>query len=206
MEATDKRDAYVEVITTVDSNGNKPAGASGSEKFETAEKFDDEAKVLYTFSESEDEIQSVVLAEEATGTRLPLKGTVLISVSDRDKPEALQVARAFKQLGFELLATGGTYEMLKKNGVEAEKVKKIYEGSPNIADLIGEKKIDLIINTPIGKQSAHDDSYIRKAAIKNRICYMTTMAAAQASVQGIRAVLEKGMESVRSLQEYQANP
>ena len=145
-------------------------------------------------------------AEEATGTRLPLKGTVLISVSDRDKPEALQVARAFKQLGFELLATGGTYEMLKKNGVEAEKVKKIYEGSPNIADLIGEKKIDLIINTPIGKQSAHDDSYIRKAAIKNRICYMTTMAAAQASVQGIRAVLEKGMESVRSLQEYQANP
>ena len=145
-------------------------------------------------------------AEEATGTRLPLKGTVLISVSDRDKPEALQVARAFKQLGFELLATGGTYEMLKKNGVGAEKVKKIYEGSPNIADLIGEKKIDLIINTPIGKQSAHDDSYIRKAAIKNRICYMTTMAAAQASVQGIRAVLEKGMESVRSLQEYQANP
>jgi len=145
-------------------------------------------------------------AEEATGTRLPLKGTVLISVSDRDKPEALQVARAFKQLGFELLATGGTYEMLKKNGVEAEKVKKIYEGSPNIADLIGEKKIDLIINTPVGKQSAHDDSYIRKAAIKNRICYMTTMAAAQASVQGIRAVLEKGMESVRSLQEYQANP
>ena len=96
--------------------------------------------------------------------------------------------------------------MLKKNGVGAEKVKKIYEGSPNIADLIGEKKIDLIINTPIGKQSAHDDSYIRKAAIKNRICYMTTMAAAQASVQGIRAVLEKGMESVRSLQEYQANP
>ena len=145
-------------------------------------------------------------AEEATGTRLPLKGTVLISVSDRDKPEALQVARAFRQLGFELLATGGTYEMLKKNGVEAEKVKKIYEGSPNIADLIGEKKIDLIINTPVGKQSAHDDSYIRKAAIKNRICYMTTMAAAQASVQGIRAVLEKGMESVRSLQEYQANP
>ncbi len=142
-------------------------------------------------------------AEEATGTRLPLSGTVLISVSDRDKPEALQVARDYQKMGFSILATGGTWEMLRKNGVDAEKVNKIYEGSPHIGDLIAEKKIDLIINTPVGKQSAQDDSYIRKAAIKGRVCYVTTIAAAQASAQGVKAVLEKGMESVKSLQEYQ---
>ena len=143
-------------------------------------------------------------AEEASGMRLPLKGTVLISVSDRDKPEALQVAREYRKMGFSILATGGTCEMLRENGVEAERVNKIYEGSPHIGDLIAEKKIDLIINTPVGKQSAQDDSYIRKAAIKGRVCYVTTIAAAQASAQGVRAVLEKGMESVKSLQEYQA--
>ncbi len=143
-------------------------------------------------------------AEEAAGMRLPLKGTVLISVSDRDKPEALQVAREYRKMGFSILATGGTCEMLRENGVEAERVNKIYEGSPHIGDLIAEKKIDLIINTPVGKQSAQDDSYIRKAAIKGRVCYVTTIAAAQASAQGVRAVLEKGMESVKSLQEYQA--
>ena len=144
-------------------------------------------------------------AEEATGMRLPLSGTVLISVSDRDKPEALQVARDFEVMGFTLLATGGTCEMLAKNGIKAQRVNKIYEGSPHIGDLIADKKIDLIINTPLGKQSAQDDSYIRKAAIKGRVCYVTTIAAAQASAQGIKAVLEKGMESVKSLQEYQAN-
>ncbi len=144
-------------------------------------------------------------AEEATGVRLPLSGTVLISVSDRDKPEALQVARDFEAMGFTILATGGTCDMLVKNGIKAQRVNKIYEGSPHIGDLIADKKIDLIINTPLGKQSAQDDSYIRKAAIKGRVCYVTTMAAAQASVQGIKAVLEKGMESVKSLQDYQAN-
>ncbi|MGI5857282.1 MAG: carbamoyl-phosphate synthase large subunit [Candidatus Merdivicinus sp.] len=143
-------------------------------------------------------------AEEAAGMRLPLKGTVLISVSDRDKPEALQVAREYRKMGFSILATGGTCEMLRENGVEAERVNKIYEGSPHIGDLIAEKKIDLIINTPVGKRPAQDDSYIRKAAIKGRVCYVTTIAAAQASAQGVRAVLEKGMESVKSLQEYQA--
>ena len=141
-------------------------------------------------------------AEEATGLRLPLEGTVLISVNDRDKAEAVQLARDFRNLGFKVLATENTCRLFREHGIECERVNKIYEGSPHIGDLIQEGKIDLIINTPIGKQSASDDSYIRKAAIKARICYMTTIAAAQASVQGVRSVLEKGVDGVKSLQEY----
>ena len=141
-------------------------------------------------------------AEEATGLRLPLEGTVLISVNDRDKAEAIQLAKDFRGLGFKVLATENTCKLFREHGIECERVNKIFEGSPHIGDLIQEGKIDLIINTPIGKQSASDDSYIRKAAIKARICYMTTIAAAQASVQGVRSVLEKGVDGVKSLQEY----
>ena len=142
-------------------------------------------------------------AEEATGLRLPLEGTVLISVNDRDKAEAIQLAKDFRGLGFKVLATENTCKLFREHGIECERVNKIFEGSPHIGDLIQEGKIDLIINTPIGKQSATDDSYIRKAAIKARICYMTTIAAAQASVQGIHSVREQGLDGVKSLQEYE---
>ncbi len=152
---------------------------------------------------SEDFGEAFYKSQEATGLELPLEGTVLISVNDGDKPEALEVAKDFAQLGFSILATGGTYEMLRKNGVEARKVNKIFEGVPHIGDYIRDKKIQLIINTPIGKQSAADDSYIRKAAIKHKLCYMTTIAAAQAAVKGIRAIKSGASHKVKSLQEFQ---
>ncbi|MCD7885877.1 MAG: carbamoyl-phosphate synthase large subunit [Lachnospiraceae bacterium] len=140
-------------------------------------------------------------AQEATQTRLPLEGTVLISVSGRDKPEVVEIARSFAEDGFKILATGSTYDLIAANGIQAEKVKKLYEGRPNILDLITNGQIDLIVNTPIGKESAHDDSYLRKAAIKGKIPYITTMAAARVTAQGIKYVKEHGPGEVKSLQE-----
>ncbi len=141
-------------------------------------------------------------AQEATQTRLPLSGTVLISVSDRDKPEVVQVARGFYEDGFQILATGRTYDMIVGDGIPARKIKKLQEGRPNILDAIANGKIQLIVNTPSGRESIYDDSYIRKAAIKGKIPYMTTMAAAIATAEGIRQVREKnGKLPVKSLQE-----
>ncbi len=141
-------------------------------------------------------------AQEATQTRLPLEGTLLLSVNDRDKAEVLDVARDFYQCGFSLMATGRTYETIVAGGIPCEKIAKLNEGRPNIMDAITNKKIDLIINTPIGKKSATDDSYIRKAAIKGRIPYMTTMAAAKATVEGIKAVKRASRLSVKPLQQF----
>jgi len=141
-------------------------------------------------------------SQEATQTKLPLSGTVLISVSDRDKPELIQVARGFHECGFHIMATRGTYNTIVKAGIPAEKVNKINEGRPNILDMIANGKINMIINTPVGKQSTSDDSYIRKAAVKNRISNMTTMAAAIASIEGIKAVKQSGALEVKSLQEF----
>lgn len=152
---------------------------------------------------SDDFGEAFYKSQEATGVELPLEGAVLISVNDGDKPEALAVAKDFAALGFDILATSGTYEMLSKNGVKAQKVNKIFEGAPHIGDYIQDRKIQAIINTPIGKQSAADDSYIRKAAIKHKLCYMTTLAAAQAAVKGIRAVKRGVSHRVKSLQEFQ---
>ena len=140
-------------------------------------------------------------AQEATQSKLPLSGTVLISVADRDKPEMVEVARLFAESGFTIAATGNTFETIRAAGIPAEKVNKIYEGRPNILDLMANGQIDLIINTPIGKDSAHDDSYLRKAAIKGKIPYMTTMAAARASAKGIHYVNTHGDSEVKSLQE-----
>lgn len=152
---------------------------------------------------SDDFGEAFYKSQEATGVELPLEGAVLISVNDGDKPEALAVAKDFAELGFDILATSGTYEMLSTNGVKAQKVNKIFEGAPHIGDYIRDRKIQAIINTPIGKQSAADDSYIRKAAIKHKLCYMTTLAAAQAAVEGIRAVKCGASRRVKSLQEFQ---
>ena len=140
-------------------------------------------------------------AQEATQSPLPLKGTVLISVNRKDKPAVVEVARSFAEDGFHIMATGTTYELIRQAGIEAEKVKKLYEGRPNILDMITNGKIQLIVNTPVGKESIHDDSYLRKAAIKAKIPYMTTMAAAKATAKGIKYVKEHGNGAMRSLQE-----
>lgn len=144
-------------------------------------------------------------AQEATQISLPSEGTVLLSVCDRDKPELLETAKAFNSLGFKILATGKSYEMIKDAGIPCERIFKIYEGRPNIADQIANGEIQLIINTPAGKTSAHDDSYIRKAAIKHRVPYITTMAAAKASAEGIRAIKENTHFGVKSLQAHHAD-
>ena len=144
-------------------------------------------------------------AQEATQTRLPSEGTVLLSVCDRDKPELEEIARAFNELGFRILATGKSYELIKNAGIPAEKIFKLYEGRPNIADQIANGEIQLIINTPAGKTSVHDDSYIRKAAIKHRIPYITTMAAAKASAEGIKAIKQNTHFGVKSLQAHHAD-
>ena len=142
-------------------------------------------------------------AQEATQTtKLPLEGTVLISVNDMDKDEAVEVARGFIECGFKIMATEGTHKLICDAGIPAEKVAKINEGRPNIVDKITNKEIDFIINTPVGKKSTSDDSYIRKAAIKNKVAHMTTMAAAQAAVEGIKAVKQSVGLGVKSLQAF----
>ena len=140
-------------------------------------------------------------AQEATQTILPLEGTVLISVNRKDKDEVVEVAQSFADDGFKILATGNTYELITAAGIPAERVNKLYEGRPNILDLITNGKIDLIVNSPVGKDSVHDDSYLRKAAIKAKIPYMTTIAAARVAAKGIRYVKEHGKGDVKSLQQ-----
>ncbi len=140
-------------------------------------------------------------AEEAAQQMLPLEGTVLITVAEWDRPEALEVARQFHALGFALRATAGTHAYLAENGVPSEPILKLHEGRPNIEDAIKNRAIQLVINTPAGKSSEFDDSYIRKAAIRHKVPYITTAAAAAAAAAGIAA--RRGARSpVRSLQEY----
>ncbi len=143
-------------------------------------------------------------AEEATQTKLPLGGTVLISVNDRDKDELIAVAEGFRRCGFRIVATKGTCSAIQAAGIPAEAVGKINEKRPNVLDLITNGNIDIVVNTPIGKQSALDDSYIRKASIKARIPYITTMAAAMATVEGIYDVKHRSRTDVTSLQQFHA--
>ena len=140
-------------------------------------------------------------AQEATQTLLPTSGTVLISVNRKDKDEVIEIAQLFEKAGFKILATIGTYAIITAAGVKAEKVKKLQEGRPNINDLITNGSIDLIVNSPSGKESAHDDSYLRKAAIKAKIPYVTTIAGARATAKGILYVQAHGDSDVKSLQE-----
>ena len=139
-------------------------------------------------------------AQEATQSKLPLEGTVLISVNRKDREEVVEVAKMFHECGFKIIATGNTFELITGAGIPAEKVNKLYEGRPNILDLITNGKIDLIINSPVGKDSVHDDSYLRKAAIKAKVPYMTTIAAARATASGIQYVKTHGDSDVKSLQ------
>ncbi|MDO5411088.1 MAG: carbamoyl-phosphate synthase large subunit [Lachnospiraceae bacterium] len=143
-------------------------------------------------------------AQEATQSRLPLEGTVLFTVSDKDKPEVVEVAKDFEKYGFKILASKNTCKLLQEAGIQAERVNKLKEGRPNILDLITNGKIDLIINTPIGRDRKEDDSYLRKAAIKKKVPYMTTMAAAKATISGIKSLKKYDSSEVRSLQELHA--
>ncbi|MCM1568733.1 MAG: carbamoyl-phosphate synthase large subunit [Roseburia sp.] len=139
-------------------------------------------------------------AQEATQTRLPLSGTVLISVNRKDKEEVVEVAKAFQNAGFRIVATGNTCELICEAGIPAQLVRKLYEGRPNVLDMITNGEIDMIINSPVGADSMHDDSYLRKAAIKAKIPYMTTIAAAKATAEGILYVQAAGNGEVHSLQ------
>ncbi|HSQ86438.1 MAG TPA: carbamoyl-phosphate synthase large subunit, partial [Desulfobacterales bacterium] len=143
-------------------------------------------------------------AQEGTRMSLPVDGTVLITVADKDKPSALEPARLFQELNFKILATNGTHEFLTGYGIDSEPIKKLGYGRPDIVDEIKNKKIQLIINTPSGKESKDDDSYIRKAAIKFNVPYITTTSAAVAAARGI-ADRRKGQQKVRSLQDYHAD-
>ena len=144
-------------------------------------------------------------AQEGTGSKLPLEGTVLISVNRNDKAEVVEVAKGFAEAGFSIMATAGTCALLRENGIECEKVNKLSEGArPNIMDLLTNGKIQLVINTPVGKDSVMDDSYLRKAAIKGKIPYITTMAAAKATAAGINYLKNHGTEEPKSVQALHA--
>jgi len=143
-------------------------------------------------------------AQKATQLLLPIEGTVLITVVDKDKPSALEPARLFSDLGFKILATNGTHAFLQKHGIESEAIRKLGYGRPHIVDAVKNGEIQLIINTPSGKESKEDDSYIRKAAIEYKILNITTTAAALAAAKGI-AARRTGKSKVKSLQAYHAD-
>jgi carbamoyl-phosphate synthase large subunit len=143
-------------------------------------------------------------AQEGTQLCLPSEGTVLITVSQKDRQAILEAARQFDELGFKIRATEGTHSFLADHGIESEPIRKLQEGRPNIVDGIKNKEIQLIVNTPSGKLSKNDDSYIRKAAIKYKVPYITTPAAAVAAAKGI-AAFRRGHGQVKSLQSYHAD-
>ena len=142
-------------------------------------------------------------AQEGAQQLLPSEGSVLITVSEKDRPAVLEVAREFDNLGFKIKSTIGTHTFLSEHDIQSELILKMHEGRPNIVDGIKNKEIHLVINTPSGKLSKYDDSYIRKAAIKYKVPHITTLAAALAAARGI-AAYRQGKDSVRSLQEYHA--
>ncbi len=143
-------------------------------------------------------------AQEATQLPLPSEGNVLITISDNDKSTSLEMAKQFNDIGFKIIATKGTSDLLAKHGIESQCVLKMHEGRPNVLDNIKNGDIHLVVNTPSGKQSKHDDSYIRKAAIKYKIPYITTVAAAAATAKGI-AAFKKKPGQIKSLQSYHAD-
>jgi len=140
-------------------------------------------------------------AQEAAQQTLPTDGTALITVAVGDRPAVFEVAKQFNQLGFNLKATQGTNQFLISQGVKPDPILKMHEGRPNIVDAITNGEIQLVINTPSGRLSQHDDSYIRKAAIQYKIPYITTLAAATAAAKGIAAV-SQGRPKPKSLQKY----
>ena len=140
-------------------------------------------------------------SQEAAGPSLPIAGKVLITVTDADKPSILEPARLFKEMGFGIQATRGTHSFLKKNGIEAQLVKKLGFGRPDLVDAIKTGEVVLVINTPSGTQSHQDDAYIRKTANRYRIPNITTPAGALAAAKGI-AARKRGQDALRTLQSY----
>ncbi len=140
-------------------------------------------------------------AQEAVQSKLPVEGTVLISVNKKDKDEVVEVARSLAGDGFQIVATEGTCNLLNEAGIKAQKAKKLFEGRPNVGDMITNGDFDLIINSPVGKDSIYDDSYLRKAAIKAGTPYITTVAAARVAAEGIHYVKTHASGEVKSLQE-----
>ncbi|MEE4357511.1 MAG: carbamoyl-phosphate synthase large subunit [Desulfococcaceae bacterium] len=138
---------------------------------------------------------------EAGGIPLPLEGTVLFTVADRDKTAALEPARLFREMGFRIMATRGTQQFLEENGIASEIIKKMGYGRPDISDAIKNGDIQLVINTPFGRQSRADDSYIRKASVRYKVPNITTTAAALTAAKGI-AARRTGKPKVKSLQKY----
>ncbi len=143
-------------------------------------------------------------AQEAAKQPLPTSGAILLSLHSKETPVTLDVANRFADLGFKIIATQGTQEFIASHGIESEFVHKQHEGRPNIVDGIMNGEIQLVINTPSGRQSQFDDSYIRKTAIKYKVTYMTTLAAAAAAAKGVQAYMA-GKPTVRSLQSYHAD-
>ncbi|MGA1795365.1 MAG: carbamoyl-phosphate synthase large subunit [bacterium] len=138
----------------------------------------------------------------AAGQRLPTKGTVFISVKNQDKRSIVFIAKKLADLGFKILATSGTADILTRNDLEVETIPRLYEGRPNIIDYIKDDKVDLIINTPSGKATKEDETRIRSHAILYSVPLITTIAGAEASVNGIENIIRKPKFSVKSIQEY----
>ena len=147
--------------------------------------------------------QAFAKAQIAAGQKLPTKGTVFISVTDHDKPQVADVARKFADLGFQLVATAGTADVIEREKLVVERVYKVKEGRPNVVDLIKGERVQLIINTPHGLEPWFDEQAIRRAAVNARIPTITTLAAARAAAEGI-AALQRGELKVRALQRLHA--
>jgi len=145
--------------------------------------------------------RSFFKAQEATQTPLPLEGSVLFTVADRDKNAALEAVRLFKEMGFKIMTTEGTHYFLDERGIENTPLRKLGYGRPDLVDAIANNAVHLLVNTPSGRKGVQDSSSIRKAAIKYRVPYITTTAAAVAAAKGI-AARRGGKPKVRSLQEY----
>jgi carbamoyl-phosphate synthase large subunit len=143
-------------------------------------------------------------AMEGAGLNLPLTGKAFISVINSDKGQAVVLARRLNKLGFDLVATFGTANRLREVGLECESVFKVNEGRPNIADVIRQGDIALIINTPLGKASFYDEQAIRKAALQFNVPCVTTITGAEALVEAISTKRSEDRVSVRSLQEIHA--
>lgn len=150
---------------------------------------------------SPDSGEAYYKAQEATQTKLPMGGKVLISVNDFDKPDIARIGQTFYDFGFEILATSGTHQVFNACGIPSKVVKKQFEDRPNVKDLILNGDVNLIVNSHRGKDDIHDDSYLRKAAIKAKIPYCTTLAAAQAAARGLLHVKTHEDGQVKSIQE-----
>jgi carbamoyl-phosphate synthase large subunit len=140
----------------------------------------------------------------AAGQKLPVKGRVFVSVKNKDKRGIVFVAKKLADLGFKIVATPGTSAVLKKIDIDVETLPKLHEGSPNVIDLIRKGRVDLIINTPSGKRTRVDEIKIRRYAVRYHIPLITTIAGAQASVNGIENLIKNAKMDVRSIQEYNA--